>query len=164
MPTRILFPLIGLAIVGALIGFVFYANRGAHIEIRGEVLKVRTHSAEETSSVAILDFRFANPADYPFVVRKIDVTVVGKDGSTTEGMVVADADAARYLSYFPALGQKYNDSLVVREKVLPKQLLDKMVMARFEAPESKLQMRERFRIRVEEVDGAVSLIEEKPVQ
>lgn len=164
MPTRILFPLIGLAIVGALIGIVFYANRGAHIEIKGEVLKVRTHSAEETSSVAILDFRFANPADYPFVVRKIDVTVVGKDGTTTEGMVVADSDAARYLSYFPALGQKYNDSLVIREKVLPKQLLDKMVMARFEVPESKLQSRERFRIRVEEVDGAVSVIEERPVQ
>lgn len=163
MPSRFLFPLIGLLIAGALVGFLFYANRGAHIEIRGEILKVRTHSAEEQSSIVILDFRFVNPADYPFVVRKVDVILVGKDGKTTSGAVIADSDAARYLTYYPVLGQKYNDSLVIRKKVLPKQSLDQMVMARFEAPESTLKARDRFRIRVEEVDGAVSELEEKLV-
>lgn len=162
MPSRILFPLLGLLVVGALVGLLFYANRGAHIEIKGEVQKVRTHSAEEQSSVVILDFRFVNPADYPFVVRKIDVTLVGKDGKTTDGAVIADSDAARYLTYYPVLGQKYNDSLVIREKVLPKQSLDKMVMARFELPEATLKTRQRFRIRVEEVDGAVSELLENP--
>lgn len=161
MPTRIVFPLVGLVIVAAVVGIVLVSNRGSHIEIKGEILKARTHAAEETASVAILDFRFVNPANYPFQVRKVDVTAELADGKTAEGMVIADADARQYLAHYPAMGQKYNDSLVIREKIRPKQSLDKMVMARFEVPEALLETRKRFRIRVEEVDGAVSEIVEK---
>lgn len=161
MPTRIVFPILGLAVAAAILGMFLFANRGSHIEIKGEILKVRTHSAEESACVAILDFRFVNPARYPFQVRSIDVTAELADGKKAEGMVIADSDAKRYLQNYPAMGQKYNDSLVIRERIAPKQSLDKMVMARFEVPESALQARRGLRIRVEEVDGAVSELVEK---
>ena len=161
MPTRIVFPILGLAVAAAILGMFLFANRGSHIEIKGEILKVRTHSAEENACVAILDFRFVNPARYPFQVRSIDVTAELAGGKKAEGMVIADSDAKRYLQNYPAMGQKYNDSLVIREKIAPKQSLDKMVMVRFEVPEAVLQTRHGLRIRVEEVDGAVSEIEEK---
>lgn len=160
MSSRVLFPLIGLAIVTVLLGLFLYANRGSHIEIKGEILKVRLHSAEESSSVAVIDFRFVNPANYPFVVRSVDVAIEDQNGNMITGAVIADSDAARYFSYYPVLGQKFNDSLVVRERIAPKQQLDKMVMVRFETPEATLANRRALRIRVEEVDGAVSEIVE----
>jgi hypothetical protein len=156
--NRALFPLIGLGIVAAIVGGALYSNRGSHVVLDGQIQKVRTHSVDERSSAAIIDFRFVNPARYPFVVRDVELFLVGKDGKETPGMVVSDIDAKRLLDAVPELGPKYNDTLKVRDKVMPKQSDDRMVAARFEVPEADLQARARFRIRVEDVDGAVSEI------
>ena len=64
---------IAVLVVAAIVGGVFYMQRGAHVELQGKILKVRTAPLDENSSVAVLDFRFTNIADYPFAVR--DVTV-----------------------------------------------------------------------------------------
>ena len=53
------------------------------------------------------------------------------------------------------LGQKYNDTLILRDKIPPHTSQDRMVAARFEAPVAKLESHKRFVIRVEEVDGKV---------
>ena len=154
---------IGLVAVGLLIGFSFWWTRGAHMELNGRILKVRIHPADENSSIAILDFRFTNPADYQFVVRTVRVLLRDKDGSEVQGDVISDLDIRRVFQYFPGLGQKYNDTLLAREKIAPKQTLDRMISARFHLPESALGDRQAFLIRVEEVDGVVTEIaEQKP--
>ena len=156
--NRALFPLLGLGVVLAIVGGALLSNRGSHVVLNGEMKKVRTYAVDERSSAAIIDFRFVNPANYPFVVRQVDLFVVGKDGKETAGMVVSDLDAKRLLEAVPTLGPKYNDTLKTRDRVMPRQSDDRMVAARFEIPEADLAARARFRIRVEEVDGAVSEI------
>ena len=151
---------IGVVMVAVAVAFIVYLQRGAHIELKGKVLKVRTLSVEANSSIAVLDFRFVNPSDYPFVVRRVDVVLEDEEGTTLEGSPIADVDATKLFDYYPILGQKYNGSLLIRTKVAPRQSMDRMVAARFEVPQSELEARKSFRIRVEDVDGAVSEIEE----
>jgi hypothetical protein len=151
----------GVAIVAALIGGFLWWTRGAHMELRGEILKVRTHGLSDGSSIAVVDFRFVNPANYQFVVRTVDLSFQGADGKTYEGMMIADGDVARMMQAIPELGQKYNETLKARDKFAPKAQDDRMVAARFEAAHDVLSARKNLKIRVEEVDGVVSEIVER---
>lgn len=152
---------VGLAAAGLLVAAVFYIQRGAHPELKGSIQKVRTLGLPDSSTVAVIDFRFVNAADYPFVVRRVDVLLEGADGATLEGSVVSDPDARTLFSYYPLLGPKYNETLLARTRIAPKQSLDRMVAARFEVPEEKFAQRRGLRIRVEDVDGAVSELRER---
>jgi hypothetical protein len=158
MPTKRLLIGFGVGVVAVLIivAAVLYMQRGAHIELKGSIQKVRTAAMDENSSVAIVDFRFANPADYPFVVRRVDVSIVGADGKTYEGSPVSEVDANRLFEYYKSLGQKYNNSLLMRDKVAPRTSEDRMIAARFEIPEKLLQARKNLKIRIEDVDGPSS--------
>jgi hypothetical protein len=156
----LIYTAIGLVLVAIGIAFLFYIQRGAHIELKGAVLKVRTLPVDASSSIAVLDFRFVNPSNYPFIVRKVDVFMEDKEGTTVGSSPIADVDVKRLFEYYPILGQKYNDSLVIRTRVEPLQSMDRMVAARFEIPVGELDGREVFKIRVEDVDGAVSEIVE----
>jgi hypothetical protein len=152
---------IGLGLIAIAIGVIFYIQRGAHIELKGSVLKVRTQSLDENSSVAVVDFRFVNPSDYTFVVRGVTVTVKDGEGNSAEGAEVSEVDAKRLFEYYPTLGQKFNDSLLMRDKIAPHESQDRMIAARFDIPAQRLNARKELRIRVEEVDGPVSELVEK---
>jgi len=153
---------VGLALVVLGIGAMLYIQRGSHVELKGSVLKVRTAALDETSSVAIIDFRFVNPSDFPFVVRTVDVTMEEKNGKIVNSEPISEVDAKRLFEYNPLLGQKFNDSLLMRDKIAPKKTEDRMIAARFNMPVEKLETRKTFRIRIEDVDGPVSELVEKP--
>jgi hypothetical protein len=157
---NLVFMLVGMALVGLMVVWVFYIQRGAHLELKGSILKVRTLAPDDSSSVAVIDFRFVNAADFPWMVRSVDVSVIDSAGERIEGYTIAEADAARLFEYYPLLGQKFNESLVARARIKPRQSLDRMISARFEIPEAQLRSRKRLQIRVEDVDGAVSEIVE----
>ena len=156
----LLFVLLGVLFAGAAVVWIFYLQRGAHMELKGSVLKVRTLATDENGSVAVIDFRCANQADYPWVVRSVEVVLTDAQGYAVQGTTIADADATRLFEYFPLLGQKFNDSLVARTRIGPRESIDRMVAAKFDIPEAQLQSRRGLSIRVEEVDGAVSEIVE----
>jgi len=151
---------VGLGVVAVGVAGVFYMQRGAHTELKGAVLKVRTQAMDENSAVAVVDFRFANPAKYPFVVRQVDVAIEDKDGKRIDGTAVSDLDARRLFEYYPQLGQKFNDTLMMRNKIPPGQSMDRMITARFELPEAELQNRKKLIVRIVDLDGASSEIEE----
>jgi len=67
----------------------------------------------------------------------------------------------RLFDAVPLLGQKYNPTLIAREKIASHESEDRMVAARFEVPDDRLEARKRLVLRIEEVDGAVSEISEK---
>ncbi len=162
MRTRfVLLVLAGVAVVAGGVAWLFYIQRGAHMELTGSVLKVRTAATDENSCVALIDFRVANRADYVWMVRSVSVAVIDEDGYRVDGSTISDQDAARLFDYFPLLGQKFNESLVIRSKIGPRQTLDRMIGARFEIPEAKLEKRRSLTITIEEVDGAVSEIREE---
>ena len=152
---------IGLVAVAVAVVVVLYLNRGSHVELTGAFLKVRTAPLDEHSSVAVVDFRFANPSDYPFVVRSVTLVLEDASGRTVDGTSVPESDTERLFQALPLLGQKYNATLIARDKVAPRTTQDRMIAARFEVPESALTMRKQFSIRVDEVDGGVSIINEK---
>lgn len=162
MPNKdnILYYLLGLAAAGLLAGAFLFSTRGAHVEIKGSILKVRTHASDESNSIAIVDFRFVNPSDYPFMVRTVTVFVEDKQGNSSEGQTISDMDAKRLFDYFKEIGPKYNDSLMTRARINPKQTLDRMIAAGFPISQEKLEQRKRIKLVVEEIDGPVSEIVE----
>ena len=144
---------VGLVVVAIAVAWMFYMQRGAHIEPAGRILKVRTLALDDNSSVAIVDFRVTNTADYAVVVREVDVTLDAANGSAVDGQTVPEMDAKRLFQYYPILGQKYNDSLIVRDRITPHATLDRMVAVRFDIPAARLDARKRLRLRVVDVDG-----------
>ena len=160
----LLFALVGLAAVAATVAWVFHIQRGAHMELSGSILKVRTLATDENSSVALIDFRITNVADYQWMVRSVAVSVIDGQGYLVEGSTISDSDAARLFDYYPLLGQKYNDSLTIRSRIQPRQTVDRMIGVRFEIPEAQVLSRKNLKIRVEEVDRGASEIEEKPAK
>ncbi len=146
---------IGVACVLVLIGIILFITRGAHLDLPGQVLKVRTAALDDDNSVAMIDFRVSNTSDYPAVVRTVRVYAEDKNGNRLEGQVIADPDAQRVFDGVPLLGQKYNHSLIVRDKIPGRATLDRMNGATFTVPDAKLQERKRFVISIEEIDGKI---------
>lgn len=152
---------IGIVIIAIAVAGVVYMQRGAHIELPGTILKVRTAPLDDQSAAAVIDFRVTNPSDYPFQVRGVTVVLESQSGAQTEGATASEMDAQRLMAGVPLLGEKYNPSLMVRERVPAHTTLDRMIAARFEVPDSQLQARKRFLVKIEEVDGVVQVLSEK---
>ena len=152
---------VGLIVVIVAVAIILYWNRGSHIELKGSIQKVRVQAMDQKSCVVIIDFRFVNPSNYPFIVRNAKVYMDDPDGNLLEGTAVAASAAAGLFQYYPLLGPQYNDSLIVRDRVEPRESMDRMICARFEVPDSTAELRRKVIIRIEDVDRAVSEIVEE---
>src|ERR1039457_4617225 len=108
---------IGLVVVVLAGAGIFYMNKGAHLELVGSILKVRTLPIDENSSAVVIDFRFRNPSDYMFKVQTVEVTMTDAKGNAVDGAVISEVDSNGLFAYYPALGQKFNTSLLPRTKV-----------------------------------------------
>ena len=150
---------VGLAMVVIVVGAVLFFKRG--IEPTGTILKVRTQALDAASSIAVIDFRVENSSDTGLVIRNVGVSLEAKDGKKYAGASVSEVDAQTLFKYYPVLGQKFNDTLRVRDKIAAHQTVDRMIAARFEVPESQLAERARLTVRVEDVDGPAAEIREK---
>jgi hypothetical protein len=152
---------IGIVAIAIVVAGILYMQRGAHIGLTGNVVKVRVAPLDENSTVAAIDFRFTNPGNVPFWVRTVSLVMENKDGNQFEGKVVSEPDAKRLFEAMPLLGQKFSDTLVLRDKIPGHTSQDRMVAARFEAPEALIEGRKRFLVRIEEVDGKIVEFSEK---
>src|ERR1700722_4048848 len=135
---------IGLACIGIAVGVVVYMQRGSRVGLIGKVLKVRTAPLDEKSSIAVLDFRFTNPSNFQFMVRTVTVELEEKDGKSYQGDPVSEVDSKRLFHNVPLLGPKFNDTLILRERIQPESSQDRMIAAYFAAPEARLTGRKRF--------------------
>jgi len=150
---------VGLVALLAVASVVMWVNKGSRVVLEGSIQKIRTQDLDG-ASVMVVDFRATNPSNYVYVVRRVNL-ILDLDGQKVEGYVVADVDAKKLFEYYPALGQKFNDTLKMRDKVKSKETIDRMVMVRFEAPEAKIKSNKGVTVRIEEVDGLVSDITEQ---
>jgi len=154
------FLIAGLAIVGAGIGFLLIGTKGNHLELIGDILKVRV-LAMSNASIVIVDFRVRNPSDIPFVVKSATLTLETASGEILEGTTVSKPDIETVFQYNKILGPKFNDVLAIKDRVLPHEKLDRMVGARFEIPESQAEDRKAIHLRLEEMDGVTADLVEK---
>lgn len=152
--------LVGVGVVIIAVTGVFLGQRSSRVRLDGRILKVRTAPLDENNSVAVLDFRFTNPSNTPFWVRTVTVLMEENNGQQYQGATVSETDAKRLFQAVPLLGQKFNDTLLMNDKIQPHASQDRMVAASFQAPESRLEGRKRFIIRIEDVDGPVTEIAE----
>jgi hypothetical protein len=146
---------VGLVCIAIAVGGIFYMQRGSRIDLPGKILKVRTAALDDDSSVAVIDFRVANPSDVIFEVRTVTAQLEDADGKVYEGQISSDGDAARVMQALPLLGEKYNKTLMMKERIGAHGSEDRMVAARFTAPVAKMEARKRLLVRIEEVDGKV---------
>jgi hypothetical protein len=144
---------IGIACIAIVVAGVVYMQRGSKVDLSGKVIKVRTAPLDENSAVVVLDFRITNPSDYTFMARNVTVEMEDSSGTRFAGKTSSETDARQLFEALPLLGERFNGTLVMRDKIAPHDSTDRMVAARFETPESKLEARKRFVIRIEEIDG-----------
>jgi hypothetical protein len=156
-----MFLVIGLAVVGMGIGFLWIGTKGNHLELTGTILKVRIMPLSPTASLAIVDFRVVNPSDIPFVMKGATLTLEPASGEILDGMVVSKPDVENVFKYNPILGPKFNDVLGIKDRIEPHQRLDRMVGARFEIPEAQAEERKAIHLHVEELDGVTADFVEK---
>jgi hypothetical protein len=143
---------IGIAVLAVAVTGVLYMQRGSRMELPGKLLKIRTAPLDENSSVVVIDFRVTNPSDVLFMVRSVSVEMEDNQGKSYLGSVAADMDVKPLFEGVPLLGQKFNETLVMRQSIPAHTSTDRMVAARFQAPVAMLEGRKRFIVRVEEMD------------
>jgi hypothetical protein len=151
----------GLAVVGALIFILFFGTKGAHVDLQGEILKVRVLSLNPQASLVVADFRVTNPSDIPFVVSTIVMQLDRYGTATVDGTVISKPDMDNVFKFEKLIGPKYNDVMSIQDKVAPHQKVDRMAGARFELGEAPIDARKGIHLHIEDVDGAVVDIGEK---
>ena len=92
--------LIAVAIVGSMIGGGLYWTRNNRLELKGQVLKVRSYSIDQDYTVAVIDFRVTNPSTSQFVVKDIDINLDTREGKTLDGSIFSEIDARRLFDYY----------------------------------------------------------------
>lgn len=145
---------IGVVIVAAALVVILYGNKGNHLELKSEIMKVRTGAIDEHSSAAVLDFRVENISDVPFMVRDVKVTADEANGEKAEGMNISKSDFKQLLEFNKFLGKQFNEGLSMRDKVLPHQTIDRMIAVRFEIPQQDLDKSKQVKLWIQDMDGA----------
>ena len=148
-----LFLAIGLIAAGAGVFFTFEVNKGSHLTLEGKILKVRTLPTDEHSAIVVVDFRVRNAATLPFMVREGTITITTADGKEVEGETIARSDINRVFDYYKILGPKFNEVLIVRDRINGNQSIDRMLAARFTIPASEVDQRKAVKLTLLDVDG-----------
>src|SRR6266700_7203253 len=94
---------IGIGIIAIGVAGVVYMQRGARVGLAGSVLKVRTAPLDENSTIAVIEFRFANPGNVTFMVRTVSLIMEDQGGQQYEGKVISESDAKRLFEALPLL-------------------------------------------------------------
>ena len=151
--------LIGLTVVAVVVGSSVYFAHQQRLHLSGQILKVRSQQLEPGASVVVIDFRIINPSQHQFKVNTVNVVLTDAAGKDVEGTPVAEVDAQRLFQYFPVLGQKFNPTLLTRDKVEGGQQVDRMIAVRIPIDEPGIQSRKGLRVIIEEVDGLKAVIQ-----
>lgn len=144
----------GLALIGLVVAGVMFMQRGDAIEIQAKFLKVRTAPLDDDSTVAVVDLRITNPSNLVLEIRQVQMEMEDAGGMRT-GDVIGEGDTKRVFEALPVLGQKYLDTLSMRQRISSRSTRDYMVAARFSVPLAQVDARKRFILHVEEADGKI---------
>ena len=153
---------IGVAIVAVLIAAVFFKQRGDHLEPAGTILKVRSIASDEQHSIVVLELRIQNDSDVAMRVRDVLMNVKMKDGQEMPGAIISNSDTKQLFTYYPALGEIYNPTLVRDIKISAHQTADFMLAGRIDLPEPQLSERRTISVTVQDrTMSSVTLVEKR---
>jgi hypothetical protein len=155
--------LVGLVLVGGAIAGFLYLNRGSHLQLKGEILKVRA-IPDDDGAIVFADFRVTNTAAVPFVVNGVQMTMETPEGEFATAVTLSKSDVEKIAKAYKAIGPKYNDMLSVQDKLPPLEIIDRMAAGRFKFPPKFLDSRKTLHLRIDEVDGASAELVEKQTE
>jgi hypothetical protein len=144
---------IGVLAVGVGVFLAVSGNEGAHLQLQGKILKVRTGALGDGNSIAVLDFRVENPSDVPFVVGNVEVALEKKSGERVDGVTTSKSDLKQIFQYNRFLGDQYNDGLGMKDTIAPHSMVDRMVAAHFEVSNDVLDSAKAVHLTLHDVDG-----------
>jgi hypothetical protein len=145
----------GVGVVAVVIAVfaILTTNKGAHLQLQGKILKVRTGALGEGNSIAVLDFRVENPSDKPFVVRDVEISLEKTNGEMSEGVTASKGDLKQIFQYNRFLGDQYNDGLGIKDTIAPHSMVDRMVAAHFEVSDQDLEKAKAVHLSIQDMDG-----------
>jgi|SRR5579862_4447366 hypothetical protein len=152
---------VGLVVVGIAVSAIWTGTKGAHLELTGKILKVRSIPLEAGSSLVVVDFRVTNPSAIPLEVRDVSLSLERFKEDPLKGTEVARADVDTMFEAKPLIGTKYNDVLAPPDVIPPGKTIDRMAEASFDAAESVVEVRKGIILHIEDVNGAAFDITEK---
>lgn len=159
MERRTLVSILGaVAIVAAVVAVIWTSGKKYHLVLTGDILKVRTHGIDNENAIAIVDFRLHNPTAVRCVVKDVKATLDTANGQTLDGDSVSEIDARRLFEYYPAIGQKYNPTLMIRAKIDPGQTIDRMLAVSFKTSAQGIEQRKGLHIQILDADGQLIVI------
>lgn len=164
VPPLVWWSLAGLAAAGLLAAAAYWLNLGSQARLEVRWLKVRTIATGPESSLAIFDLRIHNPSRVLFQVKEVEAALVGPGGARQDGLVAAERDLDRALSYYPLAGPRYNPVLKFRERIRGGETVDRTVAASFALPVEALESRQSFEIRIQDADGEIVTARERPAR
>jgi hypothetical protein len=144
---------IGILLVAAAISALLYSNKGSHLVLKEKILKIRTGALSDQDSILVLDLRLENPSDVPFVVRQVEVSIDKADGSTSPASIISKMDVHQIFQFNRFLGDQFNDTLSMKDKVSPHSTVDRMVAARFDVPIKDLDSAKLLHLSIQDLDG-----------
>jgi len=127
-------------------------NRGSHVGLKGEILKVRT-IADGDGTIVFADFRVTNAASIPFVVQTVKMTMETIVDEAATAVMFSKSDVEKVTKYLKVLGLKYNDVLSNQDKLPPMETVDGMAAGRFPVPLESFQQRKTLRLGIEKTGG-----------
>ena len=144
---------VGLIVVG-LAWYLFYAGtKDLALAVNGEVLKTRASELSPRNTFVMADFRIRNTSGVDFMLKDAQVFVTLANGKELEGITVSRPDIDNILQNVKLLGPKYNEVLIIRDRVKAHVSIDRMMAATFNADETEIANRRKLRLHLNEVDG-----------
>ncbi len=161
----LIFLAIGLAIAGALTFSFYEGTKDRALAVNGEILKVRTTEISPRNTFMSADFRIRNTSGIDFMLKDATLFVTLADGKEKEGETTSRDDIDKIIKYFPVAGPKFNQVLIVRDRVPANVSIDRMVGATFSLSDQELTARKSVRLHLTDLDGKeFDLFERKSAQ
>lgn len=156
------FLLVGLAVVGIAVAFIWTGTKPNHLELESKFLSVRAAPIGDGRELVIANFRISNPSGVPLIIREISMQVELYGQPPLQGLEVSRSDVDTMFQLHPLLGGKDYDVLATGDTIAPGQTIYRMAEASFDASESAMAARKQVVVHIEDVDGASFDIPEKP--
>jgi hypothetical protein len=153
---------VAMLLLGLVGWFGHSASSDKRLQLSGEILKVRSLSLTPESTLVMLDYRVKNESEVTFALKEDTILWTDANGKEHEGTHVTRPDLDRILQHLHAAGPKYNEMLVMREKITGKAMIDRMSAASIPVSEADFGNRKSVKLRLTDLDGqAFELLERK---
>jgi len=136
-----------------LVWFGFIQTKGNHLAPTGWISNVRTQPLADDLTLMVIDFGLLNDSDQQMVAGTIDPWITTHGGNDIHGSLYAAADMEKTFAFYPKLGPRMNQSLLLRGTIDGHQTVNRMVAVEFDVPLRVVDSRRSVTLRIADITG-----------